>query len=260
MDIVVQLEDGSIANVEIQKIGYAFPGERSACYSADLLLRQYKMVRSKATKDTFSYRQIKSVYTIVLFEKSPGEFQLFPNNYIHYFQQKSNTGLKLDLLQRFVFISLDIYQKNTQNKSIGTRLDAWLTFLSTDHPENIITLIEKYPDFKAMYEQIYEICQNIEKVIEMFSKELYEMDRNTVHYMIDEMQKEIDQKDREIDQKDKEIDQKDKEIGQKDKEIGQKDKEIDRQKEELSQKEIELERSAQALREALKRIEELETQ
>ena len=249
----MQLEDGSIANVEIQKIGYAFPGERSACYSADLLLHQYKMVRSKATKDTFSYRQIKSVYTIVLFEKSPGEFQLFPNNYIHYFQQKSNTGLKLDLLQRFVFISLDIYQKNTQNKSIGTRLDAWLTFLSTDHPENIITLIEKYPDFKAMYEQIYEICQNIEKVMEMFSKELYEMDRNTVHYMIDEMQKEIDQKDREIDQKDKEIDQKDKEIGQK-------DKEIDRQKEELSQKEIELERSAQALREALKRIEELETQ
>lgn len=227
MDIVVQLEDGSIANVEIQKIGYAFPGERSACYSADLLLRQYKMVRSKATKDTFSYRQIKSVYTIVLFEKSPGEFQLFPNNYIHYFQQKSNTGLKLDLLQRFVFISLDIYQKNTQNKSIGTRLDAWLTFLSTDHPENIITLIEKYPDFKAMYEQIYEICQNIEKVMEMFSKELYELDRNTTRYMIDEMQKEIDKK----------------------------DKEIERQKAEFSQKEFEL---TQALQKAMRRIKELE--
>lgn len=35
-DIVVELADGSIANVEVQKIGYAFPGERSACYSADL--------------------------------------------------------------------------------------------------------------------------------------------------------------------------------------------------------------------------------
>ena len=46
MDIVVQLKDGSIANLEIQKIGYKFPGERSACYSADLLLRQYKRVRS----------------------------------------------------------------------------------------------------------------------------------------------------------------------------------------------------------------------
>lgn len=46
-DIVVELEDGSIANVEIQKIGYNFPGQRSACYSADLLLRQYKRIKSK---------------------------------------------------------------------------------------------------------------------------------------------------------------------------------------------------------------------
>ena len=37
-DIVVELEDGSIANIEIQKIGYQFPGERCACYSSDLLL------------------------------------------------------------------------------------------------------------------------------------------------------------------------------------------------------------------------------
>ncbi|MCI8382371.1 MAG: hypothetical protein HFI07_11375 [Lachnospiraceae bacterium] len=46
-DIVVELEDGSIANVEMQKIGYLFPGQRCACYSADLLLRQYKRVRGK---------------------------------------------------------------------------------------------------------------------------------------------------------------------------------------------------------------------
>ena len=40
LDIVVELNDGSIANVEVQKLGYKFPGERAACYSADLLLRQ----------------------------------------------------------------------------------------------------------------------------------------------------------------------------------------------------------------------------
>ena len=56
-DMVVQLEDGSIANLEIQKIGYYFPGERSACYSADLLLRQYKRVRGIKGK-RFSYRDI----------------------------------------------------------------------------------------------------------------------------------------------------------------------------------------------------------
>jgi len=183
MDIVVQLEDGSIANVEIQKIGYAFPGERSACYSADLLLRQYKMVRRKMTKDTFSYKHIKSVYTIVLFEKSSREFHVFPDNYIHKFQQISNTGMKLELLQKFIFIPLDIYLKNHHNKGIETRLDAWLTFLGSDSPEDVIALIEKYPDFKPMYKQVYEICQNIEKVMGMFSKELYEMDRNTVRYI-----------------------------------------------------------------------------
>ena len=47
MDIIVELEDHSIANVEVQKLGYMFPGQRSACYSADLLLRQYKRVRGK---------------------------------------------------------------------------------------------------------------------------------------------------------------------------------------------------------------------
>ena len=58
MDIVVQFEDGSIANVEVQKIGYLFPGERSACYSADMLLRQYKRVRRELGKK-FHYRDIK---------------------------------------------------------------------------------------------------------------------------------------------------------------------------------------------------------
>ena len=41
-----------------------------------------------------------------------------------------------------------------------------------------------------MYQQVYEICQNIEQVMGMFSKELYELDRNTVWYMIDELKKE----------------------------------------------------------------------
>ncbi len=40
MDILVELEDGSLANIEVQRIGYEFPGQRCACYSADLLLRQ----------------------------------------------------------------------------------------------------------------------------------------------------------------------------------------------------------------------------
>ena len=65
-DIVVELDNGDIVNVEIQKIGYGFLGERSACYSSDQLLRQYKRIRSQHNKKSFNYNMIKSVYNIVL--------------------------------------------------------------------------------------------------------------------------------------------------------------------------------------------------
>ena len=57
MDILVELEDGALANVEVQKIPYNFPGERMSCYSADLLLRQYNRVKGEKGKD-FTYNDI----------------------------------------------------------------------------------------------------------------------------------------------------------------------------------------------------------
>ena len=44
-----------------------------------------------------------------------------------------------------------------------------------------------------MYDEAYMICRNIEEVMDMFSEELYELDKNTVQYMIDEMQDTIDE-------------------------------------------------------------------
>ncbi len=129
MDIVVEFEDGSIGNIEVQKLGYLFPGQRSACYSADLLLRQYKRLRDEK-EAKFSYRDIQSVYTIVLFEKSPKEFQLCPENYLHHLILKADTGIKIDMPQKFVYITLDIFRKKQQNEGGGihSKLEAWLTF------------------------------------------------------------------------------------------------------------------------------------
>ena len=42
-----------------------------------------------------------------------------------------------------------------------------------------------------MYEEAYQMCQNMDEVMRMFSNELLELDRNTVQLMIDEMQDEI---------------------------------------------------------------------
>ena len=236
-------QQNSLANVEVQKIGYSFPGQRSACYSSDLLLRQYKRVKGEKKK-AFSYKDIKSVYTIVFFETSIKEFHEYPQNYIHKFKQQSDTGLELELLQKYVFIPLDIFRtiyhnnvksngKNSANRC-WNKTEAWLTFLSTDEPEIIIELIRQYPEFKEMYEEIYVMCQNVEKVMEMFSKELIQLDRNTVQYMIDEMQDTIDVQKEKIDTQKEELEAK--------------QETIDTQKEELETARRQLQEMAEKLR------------
>ena len=68
-----------------------------------------------------------------------------------------------------------------------------MAFLSFDEPERIVELITRYPEFQAMYQDIYEMCMNTERTMEMYSKELQELDRNTVRYMIDELQEDLEQ-------------------------------------------------------------------
>ena len=215
MDIVVQLEDGTIVNLEVQKIGYKFPGERCACYSADLLLRQYKRVKGRKKKK-FSYKDIKGVYTIVLFEKSPKEFHTYPDRYRHQSKQVFDSGLQWNLLQEYICIPLDIYKEiyhnkneNMQKMKFDNKLEAWLAFLCMDEPEVVVRLIEQYPEFRTMYEEAYQMCQNMDEVMRMFSKELLELDRNTVQLMIDEMQDEINAQKNMLEEKDNQLEEKD---------------------------------------------------
>lgn len=110
---------------------------------------------------------------------------------------------------------------NLQNKGINSELDAWLAFLSVDDPETIEQLIQIYPQFKPMYQQIYYICRNTERVMELYSEELKILDRNTVQLMIDEMQEELVLKDRQLSQRDLQLSQKDRQLSQKDLQLTQ---------------------------------------
>ena len=85
-------------------------------------------------------------------------------------------------------------------------MDAWLTLFIVDDLDTIIKLIEQYPEFKKIYEDAYDICCNMEEVMAMFSRELYELDKNTVQYMIDEMQDTIDEQKDTIDEQKNTID------------------------------------------------------
>ena len=237
LDVVVKLEDGSIANVEVQRIGYAFPGQRSACYSADLLLRQYKELK-KLKKKKFRYSDIKKVYTIVFFLQSTSEFHKYENEYVHHFRQKSDTGIEIELLQEYIFVSLDNFRKCLHNESVDieNEFEAWLTFLSEDDPEWILKLVELHPDFVELYKEVYEACRNTEAMMGLFSEELFELDKNTVEYMLEEQKKELEEKKGEIEEQKKELEEKKGEIEEKNKEIEEKDAIIASLKEQLGMK------------------------
>ncbi|MCD7841859.1 MAG: hypothetical protein LUG56_05250 [Lachnospiraceae bacterium] len=71
---------------------------------------KYQRVKAdmSAKNETFSYRHIKDVYTIVLFENSPSECKAFPDTYIHHGNVRFNSGLKIHMPQDFIYIPLDI--------------------------------------------------------------------------------------------------------------------------------------------------------
>ncbi|MCC8046297.1 MAG: Rpn family recombination-promoting nuclease/putative transposase [Clostridiales bacterium] len=214
MDIVVKLEDGSIANIEMQKIGYAFPGQRSSCYSADLLLRQYQRVKTdkKSRQISFSYRFIKDVYTVILFENSPDECKDIPDRYIHYGKTKFDTGLAVHMPQEYVYVPLDIFREILHNRGIKSELDAWLTFLCEDAPEMIELLIRQYPEFQELYNEVYRLCGNMEDIMGCFSEALQEMDKNTVQYMIEEQQAQIEEQKGQIEEQQVQLKEKDSQI------------------------------------------------
>ena len=81
-----------------------------------------------------------------------------------------------------------------------------------DSSEVIVELIERYPEFRAMYEHIYNICLNVEGMMEMYSEELKILDRNTVKYMVDQMQEQIDSQKELIDNQKEQLVEKEKEI------------------------------------------------
>ncbi|WP_175560066.1 PD-(D/E)XK nuclease family transposase [Butyrivibrio sp. YAB3001] len=214
--------NGTIANVEVQKIGYAYTGERASCYSADLLLRQYKRVRDQRKK-LFTYKDVHPVYTIVFMENSPSIFHDYSDCYVHHFHTTSNTGIKLNMLENFIFVPVDIFLSSLHNNGMRNKLDAWLTFLGCDEPEYIVQLIHKYPRFKTIYDDLYETCLNVERVMQMFSKELQILDHNTVTYMIDELQEELDTTKDKLDTAYTIIADKDKALSNKDKALADKD-------------------------------------
>lgn len=233
MDILVQTENGSYINVEMQKHGYEFTGERSTCYMSDLVMRQYSQVKAEK-QQKFSFKDLKPVYLIVLMENSTKNFKKVAPEYIHRVHYTCNTGADVNFLANYTYVSLDTFHSVSQN--ITSYLDAWFTFLSSDAPADILRLIEAYPEFKEYYHDIALFRKNPKELMNMYSEALIQMDKNTANYMIEEMQKEVEELSAEVDDIKNEIIRKNNELAEKNNELAEKNNELAEKNNELAEK------------------------
>lgn len=231
MDIIVKLSDGSIVDVEMQKCGYMFTGERSSCYISDMIMRQYNRIKAREQKK-FKFSHMKPVYLIVLMERSTKEFRKVSPAFIHRLQNQFDSGVSLNLLSNLTYISLDTFREVSQN--INNKMEAWLTFLSSDKPEDMIRLVEKYPEFIECYHDIRMFRQKPEELINMFSEALLQMDKNTVQYMVEEQQRELEEQQKELEEQQKELAKQEKEIEEQRKKIMEQNNELKSQEKELA--------------------------
>lgn len=189
MDILVELEDGALANVEVQKIPYNFPAERMSCYSADLLLRQYNRVKGERGKE-FKYNDIKKVYTIILYEKSTSEFHMIP------------------------------YSKDRSERN------AWIGLLATESVDAAELLIRDYPWLAEIYEEIAGYMRNPEEVLTMFSDALKILDNNTVQYMIEEQAQKLEEQLRQLDEQTQLLNSQNKQLDEQAQQLKEKDRQL----------------------------------
>ena len=267
MDLLVEIGKNRIVNLEMQKVGLYFPGERSEVYTADLIMRQYTRIKNLRGKE-FQYSDMAPVYIIVMMDKSAKEFlkENVCDHYIHRRQINYDSGVELKSLENITYISLDTFRKKLQNKGIRSRQDAWLTFFSSVRAEDIVELINKFPEFREYYSDIAAYRRNPGEVIRMYSEAIAFLDKNTVKYMVEDMTNQLavlkkDKEEIEIQMKgleekraDLETQNKDLETQNKDLEIHNKD--LETQKAELESRNKELETKDKDLEERIRDMEE----
>lgn len=192
VDLLIEIGDHKLVNLEMQKIGLYFPGERSEVYAADLIMRQYTRMKKLRGK-RFQYEDMPPVYIIILMDKSSGEFLVknVRDHYIHRRKISYDTGVKLKTLQNITYISLDTFRKKLQNEGINDIQDAWLTFFSSARAQDILTLIDKFPQFREYYLDIAKYRRNPKEVIHMYSEMIAFLDKNTINYMVEDMTNQV---------------------------------------------------------------------
>ena len=172
-----------------------------SCYAADLLLRQYiKVKKTVPDKAPFSYKDIKQVYVIVIFEKSTREMKSEHNAYLHRGEVTFDTGVKLNMLEKFCIISLDVFRKIPYSEIKKNEQAAWLFLLSMNSPEDAKLLIKDFPWMEPIFQEIASLRKRPEEVLSMWSEALPMLDENSLKYRVEELSEEVDELNEKLEQ------------------------------------------------------------
>lgn len=138
--------------------------------------------------------------------------------YFHVGKTEFNTGIKINLLQDYVLVSLDTFKKyrfpdirkgrtevmeydydrmqySEKQVTEKMKLDRlkYLSLFVAETPEEIERLIEIFPDLESVRFDINEYLERPREVLSMFSEALRILDRNTAELVVDRMKDEIDE-------------------------------------------------------------------
>jgi hypothetical protein len=126
-------------------------------------------------------------------ENSPKGFHEARNKYLHKRTSVFDTGIYCNEsgLHEDIFICLDSFQSivHTITKD-SSELEAWLMFLSAVDASSVSSLINAFPFFASIYQEIADFVKKPEELITMLSQELYIMDKNMERLMVAELQEE----------------------------------------------------------------------
>ena len=134
----------------------------------------------------------------------------------HVGKTKFNTGIKIELLQDFVLVSLDTFRKyrysdikegrteitdydydssQYNNALVSEKMKRdrlkFLSLFVAETPQEIDKLVETFPDLESVRHDINEYLERPGEVLSMFSEALRILDRNTAELMVDRMKDEI---------------------------------------------------------------------
>ena len=100
---------------------------------------------------SYNGSMVNFLFTLILSALSDFSYSIFQirlnkqNNNEYCEVMPNDSGLKINMLQKYLFIPLDIFKEKVPNKliSIDSKLEAWLSFLSSDDPEIIVSVINQ---------------------------------------------------------------------------------------------------------------------